>query len=434
MADGLAPEALAHAERALAAAEEAGDVETWCAALDVRARALDYSGRRDEARHAWSLQAEEAAAAGLTEAQMRAVVQLGKLEVFEGTPPDRLYEAVDLARGAGALVEQAWAEENLAIALIIQGDPDAGITILDAAIERCRDLRLDQLPYLIAARGGAEGCRNPDAALALLDEAERLAPTADLAIHTYGIRADIALRAGRYDEGLDWCERGVDLIRALPGGMPSDAPCWLVWARAAAGRPEAAARALREAREFPDDLGRWHGRPVLLAAAEALLDADEDGIDAALASATGRMPFELALMRVLASEIIAGPARARWLREALDVYEAIGPESDAARVRKLLRDAGGPVPRRRRARGNVPVELAERGVTAREAEVLRLLGDGLSNAAIAERLFLSVRTVETHVSSLLAKLHAEGRGQLTAFSAAVDYEAPQRSPAKELHT
>ena len=161
-----------------------------CAALDVQARALDYAGRRDEARAVWTAQAEEAAAAGLTEARLRAVVQLGKLEVFEGVQPDRLYEAVDLARAAGALVEQAWAEENLAIALAIQGDPDAAVAILDDAIARARALRLDQLPYLIAARGGVAGLREEDEMEALLAEAERLAPTADLAIHTYGIRAD----------------------------------------------------------------------------------------------------------------------------------------------------------------------------------------------------------------------------------------------------
>ncbi len=424
IAAGRADEALAAAEIALTSARHSGDVEAQSAALDVRGRALDYSGRRDEARVAWSEQAETAAAAGLTEARIRAVVQLGKLEVFAGTPPDRLYEAVDLARAAGALVEQSWAEENLAIALMIQGDPDAGIAILDPAIERCRELRLDQLPYLIAARGGGEAFRNPTAAIELVAEAERLAPTADLSIHTYGIRADIAIRAGRYEEGLDWCQRCVDLVRALPGGMPSDSSCWLVWAYAAVGRLDDAARALREAREFPDDLARWHGRPVLLAAAEALLDRDEDGIDAAIASATGRMPFELALMRVMAAEIIAGPARARWLREALDVYESTGVESDGARVRKLLRDAGGPVPRRRRD-STVPTELAKHGVTARETEVLRLLGDGLSNAAVGDRLFLSVRTVETHVSSLLAKLHVESRGQLTALSAGVDYDDRQ---------
>ena len=77
-------------------------------------------------------------------------------------------------------------------------------------------------------------------------EAERLAPTADLAIHTYGIRADVAFREGRYDDALLWSERCVELIRSSPGGMPSDAPCWLVWALAAVGRRADAARALEE--------------------------------------------------------------------------------------------------------------------------------------------------------------------------------------------
>ena len=85
------------------------------------------------------------------------------------------------------------------------------------------------------------------------------------------------------------------------------------------------------------------------------------------------------------------------------------------------RAAGAPVPRRRRPTAAVPAELTARGVTAREAEVLQLLGDGCSNAEIAQRLFLSVRTVETHVSSLLTKLDARSRGQLTALSASITY-------------
>ena len=56
--------------------------------------------------------------------------------------------------------------------------------------------------------------------------------------------------------------------------------------------------------------------------------------------------------------------------------------------------------------------LAERGVTRREAEVLDALAERLSNAAIASRLYLSERTVESHVSSLLRKLGASDRVEL----------------------
>lgn len=48
-------------------------------------------------------------------------------------------------------------------------------------------------------------------------------------------------------------------------------------------------------------------------------------------------------------------------------------------------------------------------LTAREAEVLRLIAEGLSNRAIAERLFLSLETVKTHVRSVLTKLGASNR-------------------------
>jgi non-specific serine/threonine protein kinase len=55
-------------------------------------------------------------------------------------------------------------------------------------------------------------------------------------------------------------------------------------------------------------------------------------------------------------------------------------------------------------------------VTAREREVLALLGDRLTNSEIADQLYISVRTVESHVSSLLTKLGVENRRALAAFS------------------
>lgn len=56
-------------------------------------------------------------------------------------------------------------------------------------------------------------------------------------------------------------------------------------------------------------------------------------------------------------------------------------------------------------------------VSAREAEVLALVGARLSNAEIARRLFISVRTVESHVSSLLRKLGAADRRELATLAA-----------------
>jgi len=62
--------------------------------------------------------------------------------------------------------------------------------------------------------------------------------------------------------------------------------------------------------------------------------------------------------------------------------------------------------------GGLPDRLARAGVTDREAEVLWAVADRLRNREIAERLFLSVRTVESHIAALLRKLGATNRAEL----------------------
>ena len=401
-------------------------IDARLAALDLEGRAFDFLGDRDAARASWSRQARDAATAGRTQAQLRAVVQLGKVELFAGERPRRLFEAVQLAREAGSLVELAWAEENLAIALAVHGDLVAAASVLDEAIARCRPLRLDQLAYLLASRAmiRSYSVESVDDALA---EAEAIAATPDLLLQTANMRGDIALRAGRWTEAVHWLDRSAELARTMPGVVPMDSMCWLPWALAAAGRADDAAEALGQARAVPD-LPRFYSRPVLVAAGEALLAGDADRIDAAIAAASGPMSFDIAQMRVISALVVGGAARSRWLREALDRYEAAGASIQADRVRQALREAGGAVPRRPRAKTAVSPELARAGVTAREVEVLRLIGTGLPNAEIAQHLYISVRTVEAHVSSLLTKLDARNRGELTRRSTSIDFDAKTRDP------
>ncbi|WP_158889943.1 response regulator [Amycolatopsis anabasis] len=65
----------------------------------------------------------------------------------------------------------------------------------------------------------------------------------------------------------------------------------------------------------------------------------------------------------------------------------------------------------RQAKAGAPKRLGAVPLTEREAEVLRLVATGLSNVEIAEKLFLGVQTVKTHVGNILAKLGARDRTQ-----------------------
>src|SRR5262249_30534198 len=77
-------------------------VDDRLAAVELQGRAFDFLGRRDDAIAAWSRQADDAQRNGRTQAHLRAVVLLGKVEIFAGQEPARLYEAVELARASGA--------------------------------------------------------------------------------------------------------------------------------------------------------------------------------------------------------------------------------------------------------------------------------------------------------------------------------------------
>ena len=106
-----------------------------------------------------------------------------------------------------------------------------------------------------------------------------------------------------------------------------------------------------------------------------------------------------------------------WLREAAAYFAARGDQAVAAACRALLRDAGAPVPRAGRGDSVLPAALRAMGVTHREADVLVLVSEGLTNREIATRMHLSPRTVEKHVAGLLAKTGCRRRAQLAGYSA-----------------
>ena len=116
------------------------------------------------------------------------------------------------------------------------------------------------------------------------------------------------------------------------------------------------------------------------------------------------------------------------MRDAAAAFAGSGHAQLAAACRGILRQAGERVPRAGRGTAHVPPQLRRQGVTSREMDVYLLVGQGCSNTEIARRLFISPKTVETHVASLAAKTNQAGRRQLVAHAARAGQAGP-RGPA-----
>jgi DNA-binding CsgD family transcriptional regulator len=121
------------------------------------------------------------------------------------------------------------------------------------------------------------------------------------------------------------------------------------------------------------------------------------------------LPLEAGHARVELARALAPRAEAAALAEArlaLRTFERLGAARDADRAAHVLRGLGAPGRAAPKRHGEL---------TKRETEVLSLLAAGCSNAEIGERLYISRRTAEHHVASILSKLGLRSRTEAAAY-------------------
>jgi DNA-binding CsgD family transcriptional regulator/tetratricopeptide (TPR) repeat protein len=214
------------------------------------------------------------------------------------------------------------------------------------------------------------------------------------------------------DEALAFASRSGELQRIAPAAIARAEAAWL------AGDPETACSTalagyevarVRRSPWYTGALAFWLWRCGGLeqvpdsAAKPYRLQASGNWREAADAWARIGSPYERALA------LADGDDDAR--REAFDILEGLGARATIGALRRDLRGRGvRTLPRgpRQTTRKNPA------GLTAGQMKVLALLARGLPNSEIARQLYLSPRTVDHHVSAILAKLGVHARGEAAA--------------------
>lgn len=412
----------------------------------IRCQALEVQGRCVRIRDVRVAEQRFATALALAEAhdlplwRARALAELGTIDLLDTMRTDRLDAARRAAVEAGAPAIAAIAGFHLASALAARDERAAAATAARRAAALAGRLGHAISPWaeLVVARVHAQA-GDAAAMRAALDRARAAAAPderARLEAAASGqVVAVLALERGDLAAARRALDAAAALLRAHPDQHDPHRGLWALLCavdpsapvgHAAAARAEAAAAAGSDTR---------FNRALLRAvdAVAAGRDGDREQasahLDAAVADLTGYHGH--AWLLHLTRWLVAPPALAdawgrpvAWLQAGVTWFDAHDHPRLATSCRTLLREAGAAVPRRGRGRTPVPDVLLERGVTSREADVLALLGEHLSNRAIAERLVLSPRTVEKHVASLLRKTAAHDRAALARLAASLQPSPP----------
>jgi len=373
---------------------------------------------------------------GDTDALVGALNNVGVVELESAVPggKDKLEQSLELARRAGLETDVGRAYNNLCATLSRLGRHLEIARYVEEGIEYCEAHGLDAHAIWLAA-AKAEN----QLAMGLWDQATQTASgvidtpanPAPGPIHdALLVRALVRARRGDPDhrtplERAQAIAESVGDLQFLAPAAAAHAECaWLD------GRqPPAIDAATRSAFElamrqrastYVGELALWRWRAGLRDAARA--NASEPySYQIAGEWARAASYWRENGCRYQAALALADSHDGKALRQALDELQALGARPAAAIVARRLRELG----ERGVPRGPRPNTRANpAGLTARELEVLGLLAEGMRNAQIAERLVLSGKTVDHHVSAVLRKLDVRSRGEATAEAARIGLLGP----------
>jgi DNA-binding CsgD family transcriptional regulator/tetratricopeptide (TPR) repeat protein len=429
---GQPDRALRLARAALSRAEAAMPSTT---AADAACEALEVIGRRERLRdtaaasEAFERALQIATAHALPVRRIRALHELGTIEMLEQSQAPRLSQAKRLALEAGAISTVAVLDLQIANARLLGADQDRALRAARRSQHAARRLRLPRVEAMAVATQACVAAIRGDQGYAeeLAARAEQIAPRdPSVMITTLGeALVTSAIVINDLPGALAASQAGIARGRGEPLTAPSMA--WGYWALLETITGDGGEAAVGEAVSSGARTSFWNRG--CLAYAQAVLAGRAGKAGKSRADRLAEQGWQLFepcapwwnhLMRWLVSSSALADGwgqPAAWLRDASVGLEEAGYPLVASACRSQLRRAGERVPRPRKPAQNMPDELRSLGLTSRELDVFLLIGLGYSNAEIGSRLSISAKTVETHVTSLIAKAGLGGRRELVAFAA-----------------
>lgn len=422
-----AADELAH--RSLATAEEAG-LHGWAAAVAFDALHVIGQTERtrdmDAARAAFERAYKIATREDFAVRRIAALHELGTVDIMEDGSTARLCEARELANKSGALSTMTAIDLELANGWSMSADLDRAMASALECRERAsrigaRRIEASALSVQAFIHGVRGDRRHAERAA---EEAERLLPgDAELLLTTWG-QARVAASLFLDDHGRAMRESTKGISYAFQAALQSPRRAWGFHALLQAVLGGDGRVALQQARAAAPAAGWNRG---YLAYAEAVIEGRAGHSARATALAQEGDDFLLPwapwwnhlVRRLVAPSALAdgwGQPRS-WLRDATAEFEVSGHARLASACRGLLRQAGERVPRAGRGNAQVPPQMRRLGITSREMDVFLLVARGFSNTEIAAKLYISPKTVETHIASLVAKTGQTGRRELVAHAA-----------------